>query len=469
VASLVDQVRPVFRRLAPPGSRVVVAVSGGPDSQALLDLAGRVKEPLGWAEMWACGVDHGLRQGCREELELACQLAREHHVCLEVIGVEVARRGNILEQARRARYSALHAFADRVGADRIALGHTATDQVENVLLNLARGTGLRGVRGMLGQRSRLIRPLLEVDRATLINYLSERRISYASDPSNEDPRRARATLRAHVLPALRKLNPEVEASFARFTRQTRRDESFISGRARDELHRRLGALDSLDLHDFATLPTALSSRLLIDWLALHNLRANQRRLLALDVACRSDRVAASVGGVSIYSDAGRLWCARRYSYCLRFPVPGHIRVGAVRATLTSRVLEPCGADALADPQIAQMARGSATTVAFDAERLHLELEVRSWKEGDRLEPFGLGGHTKVGDLFTNEKIPRALRNVWPLVVHGKDVLWVVGLRRGNAAPVAPGSRRVIGLQVGGHFAGHVLSYELVSAPRGAAP
>jgi tRNA(Ile)-lysidine synthetase-like protein len=124
-----------------------------------------------------------------------------------------------------------------------------------------------------------------------------------------------------------------------------------------------------------------------------------------------------------------------------------MRVEPLDICVRGELVEP--PEPVSETTIEAYQRRRADQVAFDWDSLHLGMRVRSWTAGDRFEPFGLDGHTKIGDLFTDKKIPRALRAIWPLVVHGDEVLWVVGLRRGSGAPVRVGSQRILLLTVEG--------------------
>jgi tRNA(Ile)-lysidine synthase len=436
---MLHRFRAALGRLAPRGSTVLLAVSGGPDSQALLDLAARVKDALG-LRLFAAGVDHGLRAEAARELDLAAALADSHGIPFARLRVTVPGGGNLLAQARRARYAALRRHAREVGARRIALAHTATDQVETVLMRLARGSALRGAAGIPERRGSLVRPLLGIDRPAIERYLNERGIPFATDPSNADPRRARARLRASVLPTLAGLNPGFAAQFARFARLARADERLLARLAARELVRAGGALGSLDTAVLGGLEAPLLRRVLAAWLAAHEIPVRASWLARLRAGLRQGELAATFGGKRVRLDGGRLWVESEAAGAemLPLPVPGRLELPELGLALVVRVKR-----SRAKAELPQR------EVAFDADRLHLGLSVRRWRSGDTLAPFGLRGHVRVGDLFTNQKMPQLLRPHWPLLVSGDDVAWVVGLRRGSLAPITPATRRVLTVEVEG--------------------
>jgi len=193
------------------GERVLVAVSGGPDSMALLHVLWEARARLG-LELLVAGVDHGLRPAAKEELALVGARAAALGLPFARLSVDVAggKRGpSWQDAARRARLAALEALAVERGAQRIALGHQADDQAETVLFRIVRGTGLPGLAGIPYRRGPFIRPLLDVRRAEVLRYLRRRSIPFVEDPSNADPRYARARIRHRLLPLLAGENPRV--------------------------------------------------------------------------------------------------------------------------------------------------------------------------------------------------------------------------------------------------------------------
>src|SRR5881394_4024971 len=197
-----------------PGDRVLVAVSGGPDSMALLHALWELRDRLDLT-LEVAAVDHGLRAGAREEIDLVRERARALNLPFAAVAVDVgaerrARRGSSLQDAARAvRLRALAELAQAHAANRVALGHQADDQAETVLYRIVRGTGVAGLAGIPYRRDPFVRPLLDVTRAQILRYLRRRSIPFVEDPSNADARFARARIRHEILPALARENPRV--------------------------------------------------------------------------------------------------------------------------------------------------------------------------------------------------------------------------------------------------------------------
>ena len=190
-----------------PGSRVLVGVSGGADSMALVHLLAALGEE--WRlTLVAAYVDHGLRpeetpaeracvQAAADRLGIGCETAS-----IDVAGSARAQRISLEHAARELRYRALADIGRRLGCDWLAVGHTADDQVEEVLLRLLRGAGRKGLAGMQPRSGRVIRPLLGVRKAELLAYLADKGLDFCTDSSNTDRRFLRNRIRHHLLPLL---------------------------------------------------------------------------------------------------------------------------------------------------------------------------------------------------------------------------------------------------------------------------
>jgi len=188
------------------GDRILVAVSGGGDSLALLHVLARLAPRFGF-ELCAHGVDHGLREEARAELELAAELASALGVAFARSELGLAAGGNLQARAREARYAALDAAAERAGARWVATAHHASDRAETVLLRLLRGTGPRGLGVLPAAAGRRLRPFIRSPKSAVLLHLERHGLRYASDPSNRDPRYLRTRIREELLPLLERLTP----------------------------------------------------------------------------------------------------------------------------------------------------------------------------------------------------------------------------------------------------------------------
>jgi tRNA(Ile)-lysidine synthase len=195
-------------------TRVLVACSGGPDSQTLLHALWSLRSEHG-CELLAAAVDHGLRPEAQREIALAERLAQRLGVAFSVLHVQVPAGASLQAQARGARYAALLAHAAAHGATRVAVGHTLDDQAETVLARLLRGTGLEGLAAIEPLRADgVVRPLIDAERALVHDYAREQALEVAHDPSNRDPRFLRVRIRQQHLPSLIEENPRLTRALA---------------------------------------------------------------------------------------------------------------------------------------------------------------------------------------------------------------------------------------------------------------
>lgn len=195
------------------GARLLLAVSGGPDSMALLDVLGRLSKKHGF-ELCACGVDHGLRAAAGEELDLAEGLAGRWGVPFHRVRVAVNAARNVQAAAREARYAALRGVALETGSSHVVTAHHADDRAETVLMRLLRGSGPRGLAVLRARSGDLLRPMIRARRKDVLQHLERHGIACADDPSNRDTRFLRARIRHEVLPLLEALSPEVSNHLA---------------------------------------------------------------------------------------------------------------------------------------------------------------------------------------------------------------------------------------------------------------
>ncbi len=211
-----------------PGETVVVAVSGGPDSTALLDALARLAPTRCW-RLCCVHVDHGLRSGSDAEAAVVAELAATRQVAFESVRATLPARGSPQDRARRGRYAALGAVADRIGATAIAVGHTADDQAETVLMRVLCGAPPMALMAMAPRCGRLARPLLGITRRQTIAYCAALALTPLDDPSNADPRYLRSRIRHELMPALDAVMPAVRRRLVALAEAQRRSLTEMQG------------------------------------------------------------------------------------------------------------------------------------------------------------------------------------------------------------------------------------------------
>jgi tRNA(Ile)-lysidine synthase len=429
------------------GETVLVAVSGGADSVALLEVLRRLA--TAWRlTLHAAHVDHRLRPDSAEDAEFVRTLAARLGVPLEVVTVAVDAGGSLEAVARTARYRALEACAARLQASRIAVAHTLDDQAETVLMRLLAGAGVRGLAGIPPVRGRIIRPLIETRRAALVAALTEWRLDWVEDPSNRDLRFFRNRIRHELLPALASgYNPGIVRALGRVARLARESTDAQDRLATAELARlvaREGDALVLPLEELRALPRGVAAEVLCQAAARLRprapLRAWEHRALRRMLATPPPRRPQTLGGVTFEQSLGRLRLSTRCTPALPLravPVPGRLALPEAGLVLEAVVRSP---EAYEIPR--EQAR-----VAFDADALPGSLVVRGRRRGDRLVPFGADSARRVKQLLIDAKLPRWGRGHVPIVEAGGVIVWVAGLRRSAVAPVTARTRRILELSL----------------------
>jgi tRNA(Ile)-lysidine synthase len=433
--------------LIPAGASVLVAVSGGADSVALLHLLREIAPLAGFGLAGIAHLHHGLRGAAADADEafvaaLASSLALPLHLSrMDVRRLAASWRTGLEDAARRARYEFLEASARDAGADRIAVGHTRDDQAETLLLQLIRGAGPRGLGGIHARAGLVVRPLLEVPREALRQYLGGRGLEWREDETNRDPALLRNRVRHELVPYLeRRFSPGIVRVLAREAALARADGEYLdraAAAAAGWLVRVRDQRVEVDTAGLLAEPAAVASR--VARLAL--IRAAPGRFIGYD------HVAALLRFAAQGPTGGRLrlpgaWVVRQgprlrlgppdepaggreaNSFRVLLSIPGEAPVPAASCTVSAaRVDWPAAGLSRADGTLAV----PREVAVVDAAALSPVLVVRGRAPGDRFAPLGLGGRKKLHDFFVDRKVPRQARDLVPLVVDDRDrIVWVAG-------------------------------------------
>jgi tRNA(Ile)-lysidine synthase len=407
--------------LIEPGTEAVVMVSGGADSACA---AAGLATLLGPERVHASHVNYGLRDGANDGEGAARRLCAALRIDLHVERPRQLAAGNVQAAARGYRYEAAERLRNRTSAQAIATGHTRTDVAETMLYRLATSPGSRAMLGLPPRNGRVVRPLLSLEREQVRELVVAARLPFADDETNDEPRYARNRIRAEVLPVMRELGPATERNLAE-TRAELAEEAALLDRV---------VLEELSAAGSDAGSVAIAAERIAGWepglqrLALRALaeRACGRpialgRIRAAEIlrlAARSEGGAVELGGgVVALCESGHVRFVAGAMDAAPMPValglPGRARVGAweVRAELHPAPVEPAGPD----------------LATLDAAALDGPLEVRTWRDGDRIRPLGMRGTKSLQDLFTDHHVPRSLRATLPIVTVDGDVAWVAGV------------------------------------------
>lgn len=418
------------RALVASGDTVLVALSGGPDSVALLHLFHAVAPKL-QLHLVAAHLDHGMRPESGADAAFAGELCSRLGVPLTVGRVDVPGRAAALgrgleETARDERRTFLQRTAAELGGATIALGHHRGDQAETVLHRLLRGSGMSGLAAMRAQSAPFIRPLLTFSRAEILAYLQRRGEPFRFDASNDDCTFTRNRIRHRLLPQLTSYNPRLEEHLAAFAARAADEEDYWRWQeetALQELSRPVASGLELAVPALIALHPALRRRVLRR--ALGVVRHSRAGLAGVHVVALEELLASRQPQGDLHLPG--CYVARRYERLLMStsppsPAPGWVVImvgpgsyetpaGTFDVTLTAR---PSGEG----PLVAE----------FAADAVPFPLVARTFQPGDRFHPSGAPGGKKLKDFFIAARIEREVRAAIPLVVCS-EILWVTGLRR----------------------------------------
>ena len=421
-------------RLFPAPGSAVLAVSGGPDSVALLDLMLAVARERGLSLVVA-HADHGIRADSRTVGQSVGELARRSGLPFELGELELGP-GATETAARRARYAWLALVQRRHAARYLVTAHHADDQVETILLRVFKGSGPAGLAGMPARgRGGIVRPLLPFSRADLRAYVAERGLAFHDDPANLDPRHLRSWLRVTLLPQLAtRLGGNLRSDVLRLGRA-----AAVERRAWD---RALELVPELRLQcraagfDVARAPLSRYDKALSAAL----LRAAARRVGLVLGTRRAHRLLALADRVSGRRlSLGGGWVAEVAFDRLRVyrGAPGAATQVVASGERGSAVFGGFRVEWAPGPAPARLPRSDWTTWIAGS-----SWEVRAPRSGDRLVPVGGVGHRPVRRLLMEARVPRSSRATYPVVARGETILWVPGICRSAADLPRPGTRAV---------------------------
>jgi tRNA(Ile)-lysidine synthase len=429
---------------------VLVALSGGPDSVALLHAMIELRKGFGY-RIAAAHLNHGIRGAesdrdetfvrevcARHETELVVERARNLSV----------NASNLEERAREARHAFLNAAADRVGAKFIALAHHADDQAETVMMRLLRGAGAAGLASMAERGpGRIFRPMLDVTRDEVITYLESVGGKFVNDSSNQSSALMRNRIRGELMPMLESnYAPGLRGRLVQLAGEMRALDDFVSRAAQHELEVS-ASKEGLDISRFQNLHPALQAEVIRQY--LKNLTGSLRRI---------ERV---------HIDAIR-------NLCLDGPPNGSLNVPGLRVGREYAMLKVSAGGQASTPFMVKLNEGSVeipeagfvfemTTVSrksaaqpaskfealFDQAQATGELTVRSFRKGDRIAPLGITGHRKVKDIFIDHKLPASARATFPIVEMRGAIAWIPGLVRGRVGLVTERTENVLRIRASG--------------------
>ncbi len=439
------------------GSLLLVGVSGGPDSVALLHVLVALKEDLELRGLVVLHVNHGLRGEESDEDErfvkrlargLGCPISTDRPDVESVL----RRHGGSLEMAaRRCRRSFFFREMDRWKTNRLALGHTADDQAEEILLRLLRGTGPEGLAGM-GPLSRegIVRPILWSFRREVLDYLRDKDLSYREDRTNREPFCQRNRVRLELIPTLQRIfHPNIKKTLCRHAELAARDGAYwdetVAMKWADCVLKQSESMLALDRNTLRSFHPALKSRILREAFRKLGFSGGFYRVHVQAVMDLLDRSISGRGlrlpqDLHAYIEADRLILEKGKKTeeplgLLEIPEPG-------RYLFASRFWD---VHLLDEKPIPETVKTSPPHVAYlDAETLVWPLVLRGHGPGDRFRPLGMRtGSKKLHDFYVDAKVPRSLRHRVPILCDKEKICWVAGYRLDDRVKLTRRTRKIL--------------------------
>ena len=449
------------RDLLSPGDRIVVAVSGGPDSVALLSCLVALSSRWNW-DLNIGHVNHGLRgTESEEDAEFVEKLGNSFGIPVSIREARLKKQDakfakqSLQSYAREVRYQALETILQERNATKMALGHTADDQAETVLMWMLRGSGTGGLSGIPPKRGeQIVRPLLDIPRRDILAYLEQRQLTYRMDSSNRQPVYLRNRLRQELMPHLKEYSPGLVNVLSRQAEIIRDDHAYLEIMAAEAFHQICVTEDErrlqLDRSGLLVLPIAIRRRVVR--FGFQQLKGNTHGL-RFDVVQRllgclehgQSGWTMNINNVDVILEYDRLVFSKRLSI-----IPDDLNrppFGEVGLDIPGEVVWPLTGQRMVVSMnhAAEMTSQShKLEMHLDADTFTPKLLLRSWMPGDVFCPRGFGGkQKKLQDFFSDMKLPRSQRAKVPLLVAPEGILWVGGLREDDRFQVSTTTTSVV--------------------------
>lgn len=419
-------------KLLEPGDCVLCAVSGGADSMCLLHYLSRNSKQLG-IEVFAASFDHMLRgEESASDCQFVAQWCRQHDIeCIVGNGdVRAFSKLNGLseeEAARKLRYDFLNEAADELNCNIMATAHNANDNAETMLLNLTRGSGLKGLCGIPPQRGKLIRPLLGTTRQEIEEYNEENGIEYVTDKTNLSDDYTRNVVRHHVTPVLENINPSFFDACARTTQLLREDEAYLDELAHNAYAKHYKN-NTFSANVMTSLPKPVAMRVL-RLICGRALSYNHAKAV-YDIASSKEFKSADICGMRVVCDRGMLYFGAEY-----YPLPKDtdIQIGESRflpdrgMNIKSELIKNC-------TDFFQ----SFNILSINYDSLCGNISLTSRRPGDKVRLAGRGCTKSVKDLFSEAKLNRFERDMTPILRDEKGIVAVYGFGIAERCIASPG-------------------------------
>lgn len=443
------------------GDKIIIGVSGGPDSVCLLHLLNSLKEKLGII-LHAVHLNHMLRdEEAQKDEEYVAMLCGNLRIPLDIEHSDIRAvstdKGISLEEAgREERYRLFEAAAEASGASKIAVAHNRNDQAETVLMRIIRGSGIDGLKGMDYKRGKIIRPLLDIKRDEIEKYCRFNDLKPRTDSSNLEKIYTRNKIRLDLIPHIDGLfNSDIIESLCRMAFLLKEDNDYIENcvnRIYNQYIKKGGKGEILlDAEKLSNSHDALKNRIIRN--ALKELKGDLKGIENIHISdianlahegrtgstiCLPEgiRVRKSYGVIKLFYESS----IEKSQFCIEISIPGITRSDGYEVSLHAEVIEKVNA-------ASQYANPDGSPVQFfDYDCTGLGINIRNRRDGDSFKPLKSNGTKKLKEYFIDEKVPREERAFIPLVARGSEIVWIVGFKISDKFKVTDNTKLVLKLQ-----------------------
>lgn len=401
------------------GDRIVVGFSGGPDSVFLVEMLLKLKEKINF-NIVLVHINHLLRgEEAQRDEDFSINYGKAKG--LEVFSRKInitslgEEKGLTLEEAgREARYDYYEEILEKTKSNKIALAHNKDDQIETFMFRLSRGTGISGLEGIISKRGKYIRPISEIYKKEILEYLDSNQISYCIDSTNLENEFTRNSIRLDLIPFIEKrYNPKFKDKVFSLIEEIREINSFLEKEI--EIYSKK---ETIDIDTILKFPKSIRGKILSKYLYKYGLEVNRKKISLIESILEK-------GGSQEISLDSQYILKKEYNI-LKIQKINLIKNNIEEVTFTIPNKIKYG-DYIIEAEYVE--RGEQNKNCFYTNlKLGDTLIVRGRKDGDKIIPTGMKGEKKLKEIFINEKIGKEKRDSIPLIVHNDNIVWIAGVR-----------------------------------------
>lgn len=401
------------------GDRIVVGFSGGPDSVFLVEMLLKLREKIDF-DIVLVHVNHLLRgEEAQRDEDFSINYGKSKGLKVFARKINITslgkEKGLSLEEAgREARYSFYKEVLEKSNSNKIALAHNKDDQIETFMFRLTRGTGLSGLEGIATKRDRYIRPISEIYKSEIVNYLDENNISYCIDSTNLENEFTRNSIRIDLIPFIEKrYNPKFKDKIFSLIEEIRDINIFIEKEIEQFSYN-----ETINIESILKFPKSIRGKILSKYLYKYGLEVNRKKISLIESILEK-------GGSQEISLDSQYILKKEYNM-LKIQKINIIKNNIEEVTFTIPNKIKYG-DYIIEAEYVE--RGEQNKNCFYTNlKLGDTLIVRGRKDGDKIIPTGMKGEKKLKEIFINEKIGKEKRDSIPLIVHNDNIVWIAGVR-----------------------------------------